>query len=334
MPGRRSTRKRDLLAIGAAVIFLLAAVYAGARWLETRSANPEPRGDHTLRYADEQITVNGAAYRLRQNLTTILLMGIDQESGQNQTGNFRSGGQADFLRLVVVDPAEKAISQIQIDRDAMTPVPVLDVLGSRSGRQTMQICLSHGFGDGKEQSCLLTAEAVSDYLLHMPVDHYAAMNLDGISVLNDALGGVTVTLEDDFSSLDPAMTQGTTLTLRGKQAEYFVRSRREIGDGSNEVRMRRQQAYISQLTDLLLEKVQSDERFIGELFDLLAPYLITDVSRAEWINDAWAWRNYSRRPLSIPEGTHTIGESGFMEFRADEKSLQQIVLNLFCKEIK
>ncbi len=32
-----------------------------------------------------------------------------------------------------------------------------------------------------------------------------AMDMDGISVLNDSVGGVTVTLEDDFSSLDPAM---------------------------------------------------------------------------------------------------------------------------------
>lgn len=47
------------------------------------------------------------------------------------------------------------------------------------------------------------------------VDFYVAMNMDGISELNDLAGGVTVTLEDDFSSIDPAMTKGTTLTLPG-----------------------------------------------------------------------------------------------------------------------
>lgn len=41
------------------------------------------------------------------------------------------------------------------------------------------------------------------------------MSLDGISVLNDLAGGVTVTLEDDFSAEDPAMTRGTTLSLHG-----------------------------------------------------------------------------------------------------------------------
>lgn len=47
------------------------------------------------------------------------------------------------------------------------------------------------------------------------IDFYLEMSLDGISVLNDLAGGVTVTLEDDFSAEDPAMTRGTTLSLHG-----------------------------------------------------------------------------------------------------------------------
>lgn len=75
------------------------------------------------------------------------------------------------------------------------------------------------------------------------IDFYVAMNMDGISELNDLAGGVTVTLEDDFSSIDPAMTKGTTLTLHGDQAETFVRSRMTVGDGTNASRMERQSVY-------------------------------------------------------------------------------------------
>ena len=75
------------------------------------------------------------------------------------------------------------------------------------------------------------------------IDFYVAMNMDGISELNDLAGGVTVTLEDDFSSIDPAMTRGTTLTLHGEQAETFVRSRMTVGDGTNASRMERQSVY-------------------------------------------------------------------------------------------
>lgn len=75
------------------------------------------------------------------------------------------------------------------------------------------------------------------------IDFYVAMNMDGISELNDLAGGVTVTLEDDFSSIDPAMTKGTTLTLHGNQAETFVRSRMTVGDGTNASRMECQSVY-------------------------------------------------------------------------------------------
>ncbi len=334
MHRRHPLRKRDILVIGTVVVLLLVGAYAAAQWLEDSNANPEPRGDYTLRYEDEQMTINGVTYRQRSNLTTILFMGIDQESGQAQSTNFRNGGQADFLRLIVIDPAGKTVSQIQIDRDTMTPVTVLGVLGNRSGMRTLQICLSHGFGDGREQSCELAVEAVSNLLFNVPINYYVAMNLDGIEALNESLGGITVTLEDDFTSLDPTMTKGSTLTLHGKQAEYFVRSRMSVGVGTNEARMARQQQYLAKMMDALHEKVLSSESYVGELFDVLTDYLVTNLSRAQMVNEAWAARNYRRNPVSVPEGTHLVGESGFMEFHVDEDSLEQIVLDLFYQKSK
>jgi anionic cell wall polymer biosynthesis LytR-Cps2A-Psr (LCP) family protein len=160
------------------------------------------------------------------------------------------------------------------------------------------------------------------------------MNLDGISVLNDSLGGVTVTLADDFSHIASAMTKGTTLTLMGEQAEIFVRSRMSMKVGTNEARMIRQQQYLSKMMDLLHEKVLKDKEFIGTLFDSLSPYLVTNVSRAQMINDAWLARDYERKPLYIPEGTHAVGTDGYMEFHVDEDALEQMVLELFYQKMK
>ena len=91
----------------------------------------------------------------------------------------------------------------------MTECTVLGYLGSPIGTKEMQISLAHGFGDGKEESCEYAREAVEGLLLGESIDFYVAMNMDGISELNDLAGGVTVTLEDDFSSIDPAMAKGT-----------------------------------------------------------------------------------------------------------------------------
>ena len=332
---RRSKRRSRMCAalILLVVVALLVAAYPVGRWLEMRDAQPETRGDYQQHYAYEPtIEVNGVTYRQRRNITAILLMGVDQDSDAVITG-YRSGGQADFLQLVVIDDAQKKVVRLPIDRDTITPITVLGVLGNKSGVRTSQISLSHSFGDGGAQSCALTVEAASNLLLGAPINKYVAMNLDGISVLNDAAGGVTVTLEDDFSALDPAMTQGKTLTLEGVQAEYYVRSRMNVGVGTNEARMARQREYISQLSRQLGDRIRADEAYIGELYDALVPYLTTDMSRGLLTNLIWAALDYEQVEMALA-GDHQIGTDGFMEFRVDEAALQQTVLELFYQKVE
>lgn len=331
---RHRTHSRiGFLAAAVLAVLLLAALYQGGRWLETKNYRPETRGDYQQRYEYESsIEVDGVPYRRRKDVTSILLMGVDRDSDAEVVGH-RNGGQADFLQLLVIDSSEKKVTRVQIDRDTMTPITILGVLGNQSGVRTSQICLSHGFGDGKAQSCELTVDAVSNLLMGAPVDNYVAMNLDGISVLNDAVGGITVTLEDDFSALDASMTRGKTMTLMGEQAELFVRSRRSIGVGTNEARMARQQQYINRLMRQIDGQIQEDQAFIGSLYDELEPYLITDLSRGTLINQAWASRAYGRGFVEL-EGSYQISSDGFMQFYADETALKQLVLELFYQKVE
>lgn len=312
-----------------AVVIVLRMAYLGGRWLEERNYKPETRGDLNERIVT--INVDGIEYKPKRNITALLLMGIDKDSNEVAQG-FRNGGQADFLELLVLDHSSKKVTCLPIDRDTITPITILSVLGKKSGERNAQISLSHGFGDGKEQSCELTAEAVSNLLLGIEINDYIAMNLDGIPKLNDTAGGVTVTLEDDFSALDPAMTFGTTLTLRNVQAEYYVRSRMNIGIGTNEARMARQKTYLSGLTEKLREKMER-ESFVATLYDELLPYLQTNMSRGLLINRVWSIRNYSMETIELT-GTHSVGSDGFMEFHADENKIKDIVLALFYEKLK
>ena len=333
-------KRRGHISIRRAVFFICVALFAlillflGARWLEKRQQKPEAMGDYRQRYAyDTVIEVGGVSYRQRKELTTVLLMGIDRDSETEAVG-FRDGGMADFQRLLVIDPVKKIISQIAIDRDTMTPITVLGILGDISSTRTMQICLAHAFGDGKEQSCRFTVDAVSNMMLGTKIDHYVAMNLDGISTLNDWVGGVTVTLDDDFSHIDPEMTAGKTITLVGDQAETFVRSRRTVGDGLNASRMGRQQQFITGLSTKLGERFHEDKQSIGDLYDQLQPYLVTDLARGGIINEAWAARDYTLTDIIEIPGTHEISSKGFMEFYYDEDALRQLVLDTFYEPMK
>ena len=155
-----------------------------------------------------------------------------------------------------------------------------------------------------------------------------------VSSAADLAGGVTVTLEDDFSSIDPAMTKGTTLTLWGDQAETYVRSRRSIGVGTNEARMARQEQYIGQLSRQLDTQLQEDRNFILTAYDALEPYLCTNIPRGQLANEAWAAKDYQRLDTLQPKGTHQVGEDGFMEFYPEAASLQQAVLQLFYEKVE
>lgn len=326
--GAKQDRMRTalILLVMVAALFL---VYGGGRLLDRQSLKPETRTAYEpISQSSNTIEVDGKQYAQRRRVTTILLMGVDQESG-SASGGYRNGGQADFLRLLVIDDEAGRVSQLAIDRDTMTPITVLGVLGNRARTRTAQISLSHGFGDGGAQSCELTVEAVSNLLSSTKIDFYMAMNMGGIAALNDAVGGVTVTVQDDFSALDEEMKPGTTLTLSGAQAELFVRGRMNIGNGTNAARMERQQQYVSQLIVRLDERVREDKNFLGTLYDALGPYLTTNISRGRLINESWAAKDYERSPLVTPAGEHAIGSDGFMEFHVDEDALLQTVLSLF-----
>jgi len=327
-PHRRGLTPRMLAPAAVVFVALLLLCFCG-RWLEKQMEKPQTRGNPALRQAYEGLyELNGGKYSLRSGITSILLMGIDRETVA--ASGFRNGGQADFLRLLVLDSEQKTLKQLQIDRDTMAEITILGVLGEASGTRRTQIGLSHGFGDGGAQSCELSMKAVSGLLGGIPIDFYLALNIDGIAALNDALGGVTVTLAEDLSALDPAMVPGATLQLTGTQAELYLRGRRGAGSGTNRERMARQQIYLSQLADLLDAKLQADANFAGELYDVLEPYLSTNLSRGRLINEIWAARDYERADLIEPEGSYKIAPDGFVEFFADQEQMHKYAAELFC----
>ena len=331
---KQEQKNKTVFHAAAALLAVLAVVlvlYGGGRWLEKRAEKPETRTQ--LPQADQEtVEVDGVTYRKKQRITTILVMGVDHDTQDSY--EYRKAGQADFLRLVVLDDADKTVQQLQIDRDTMTPVTVLGLLGDRYEPVTQQICLGYAFGDGRQTSCEVTVEAVGNLLGGQTIDQYLAMGLDGISTLNDLAGGVTVTLEDDLSAADPAMTKGATLTLQGDQAEIFVRRRMDIGEGTNEARMVRQEEYLAQLSAQLESRVQQDQQFTAQVYDALQPYLVTDLAKGQLVNEVWAAKDDTVEPAIALEGEHKVAEDGFTEFYPTEASIQKAVLTLFWEPVE
>ena len=319
----------------AAVIALLAAVIAAGlfglyRWeQQDRAREAEQIAARSLDTLPQELEVyyQGRWYRLRDRVETVLIMGLDKFSERIDTvseGDLLNDLQSDFLMLLVIDPADQSATALQLNRDTMAEIRRLGYGGIRTGLITQQLALSHTYGSGGKDSCRNTVQAVSRLLYDVPLDHYYAVTMDAIPVLNDLVGGVTVHVDDDLTPSDPVLVQGTDVTLHGDQALHFVRSRIN--------RMNRQRVYMNALYDQLNTKLRSGERFALTLADTLEEYAVSDLITDELAQLADRLKGYTFKGIETVPGEARMG-TRYVEFYPDEDALRETVIRLFFEPV-
>lgn len=258
----------------------------------------------------------------------------DKNFAQLHEGEEYHGSMADALMLVVVDKEEKTYGILQLNRDTITEVPMLLQDGSANASAQMQLCTAHWYGKDKAASCDNTVETVSKMLGGLPIDGYYALKMDAMPLLNHEVGGVTVTLEDDMTKLDPAMKKGATLTLTDRQAELLMQSRYAMDDDRNTQRMRRQQIFLNAFMKKIKKQNAGDVNATVKLYDRLRPYATTDIK----MNDLTAllkdMQGYTDKGIITIDGTSKIGEKlhdgkKHWEFYMDEDSLETSMKQLY-----
>lgn len=280
-----------------------------------------------------QVELDGVSYKLKRNLDTYLLMGLDKFSDTlSSPDSYINNQQADFLFLIVVDHNQKTYSAIHLNRDTMTKIQRLGINGKKIGSFTGQLALAHTYGSGGKDSCRNTVQAVSDYLYQVPIEHYISITMDGLPILNDLVGGVTVHIDDDFSEIDPTLVQGKDIRLKGQQALTFVRARWYVSDNSNLSRMNRQREYINSLLKQLESKLRSDEHFGVSMLNKLSDYIVSDLLVDELANSADMLKTYSFGGILTINGEAVKGEK-YMEFYPDEASLKALVKQVFLEKL-
>ena len=217
-------------------------------------------------------------YYIDHNLDAYLLIGTDDtgKAKTRKTGKFQ-GGMADFLLLFVMDKSSNEYRLLQIDRNTVTDVHLLTEDGKDGDWDEEQICTAHWYGTSEEQCCENTVMTVSDFLWDLPIDGYYSINMGDIKRLNQAVGGVKLTIQEDLTKVDPAFRKGAALTLTDAQAEKFVRARMHVGDESNVSRMERQRQYMDAFKSQVRERSTNDPAFINDLFNQLREVSATDI---------------------------------------------------------
>ncbi|WP_416828193.1 LytR family transcriptional regulator [Ectobacillus polymachus] len=148
---------------------------------------------------------------------SILIAGYDQRPGDS--------GRSDSLMLMTLNPSTQSMKLLSIPRDTYTEIV---------GKGTMDK-INHAFAFGGMNMSVNTVEN----FLNIPVDYYIAVNMEGFQALVDAVGGVDLVNNQDFTQDGMHFAKGT-IHLDGEQALAYTRMRHEDPNGDFGRQMRQQ----------------------------------------------------------------------------------------------
>lgn len=315
---------------------------AGKKSLKTNGSTAAPdlaRSETAAKDGEEQkdydptiYTYHGTKYKYNENITTILCLGVDpREEEFTEKETYGDSGQADTIFLLVLDPRENAMKLIGVSRDTMVEMENYDLAGNPVGKSKNHLGLAYAYGDGKEESCERMVSAVSELFYGLPIHGYVSLLMSAIPSINDAVGGVPVTVPEDLTQWDPDLGKGAQLTLSGQQALYFVARRDTSVEGSNNLRMARQKQYALSFMARAKAAVKQNPTLTVSLYKDLSSRMVTDIGldKAVYLASQVVGMGFDEKNILMVEGTTTGANGVYDEFYADDEKLLQLVLDTF-----
>ena len=295
---RRSVAKRALLTTILSIVVV--AIAAAALWMvsvQTRLNNPRVINDD-LRSSLKEQPVNSDPYY-------VLLLGTDGRPGETEY-------RADSIILARVDPAKKRVTLLSIPRDTYV---------TWKGSQ-MKINAVH-FYDGAAGMVQIVNE-----LCGVKISHYAEVNFDGLAGITNAVGGVTVDVDqymrdtENFSGVTELYAGRQT--LNGEQALFYTRCRYAFAD-SDYTRMRHQRTFIKALLSQVLSS--GDPVKIASIINSVADMVVTDLSVSDAISLASQMVGLNAESgiytAYVPSTPETIGDQSYVI--ADDDALAEMM---------
>lgn len=295
---RRSIAKKALLTTLFSVVVI--AIATAALWMvsvQIRLNNPRVINDD-LRSSLKEQPVNSDPYY-------VLLLGTDGRPGETEY-------RADSIILARVDPAQKRVTLLSIPRDTYV---------TWKGSQ-MKINAVH-FYDGAAGMVQIVNE-----LCGVKISHYAEVNFDGLAGITNAVGGVTVDVDqymrdtENFSGVTELYAGRQT--LNGEQALFYTRCRYAFVD-SDYTRMRHQRTFIKALLSQVLSS--GDPVKIASIINSVADMVVTDLSVSDAISLSSQMVGLNAESgiytAYVPSTPETIGDQSYVI--ADDDALAEMM---------
>lgn len=290
--------------------------------------------EEKVRWQEGWVKYDGKIYAYNEDIMTFLFMGIDKNSDVKEVAEGTNGGQADALFLAVMNPHDKTIRLIGINRNTMTDIDIYNDEGAYVNTVTAQIAVQHGFGNGVEESCEYQQKAVQKLFYNLPIHGYAAVNMSAIPAINDAVGGVDVTVLEDLSKRDSLLVKDANVHLMGESAFWYVKYRDISEFGSADMRLERQKQYLNAFVSTAKKAVKKNLSVALDLYNQITPQMVTDISIDEvsYLAPILVDYSFDSDSFYMLEGETVMGEQ-FEEFWVDEEELYKLIIDVFYEEV-
>ncbi|AYW46459.1 LCP family protein [Tetragenococcus koreensis] len=232
---------------------------------------------------------------------SILLLGIDSgDLGREEQG------RSDTLMVATVNPQENKSTLVSIPRDTY-----VDIVG-----EDKQDKINHAYAFGGTSMAMDTASEFLD----IPIDHYVSINMKGIKELVDAVGGVDVNNDLEFTFDDYNYEFGK-IHLNGDQALGYLRMRHDDPEGDYG-RQGRQRAVVEAVVDKALSLSGATQ--YRSILDALEGNMKTDLSFSNMRTIALDYRNAFSNIDQLQLQGEGFMQDGVSYQRVDENELQEV----------
>lgn len=262
---------------------------------------------------------NGGELRSSKNVINVLLVGVDGEDG------LENGGRSDSIILVSLNKKTEKIYMTSFFRDTWTYMNI----GGSDRYNKMNASYFYG-GD----------DALIDTLennFKIDIDYYVAVDFSSFTDIINALGGLTIEVEQyeaEYINRTTVHTieYGPSVTLDGYEALVYARIRHSDSD-SDVSRTRRQRKVIAALIESAKGASLSQ---LNDALDTLFKYVKTDLTKMQILSYAtqalasgWIGYDIESITLSDPEifATGYVGNNSvvFVDFPAVAEIVQTAI---------
>ncbi|GAA2987678.1 MULTISPECIES: LCP family protein [Streptomyces] len=212
----------------------------------------------------------------------LLVLGSDSRAGAENKelggGGDVSGARSDTALVVHIPEGRREAVAVSIPRDTLVTRPECVKEDGSTSPSAERVMFNSVYSQVGPACVVKTVEKMSG----VRIDHYMEINFAGFKDLVDAIGGVSVDVEepihDKSSGLD--LTAGTH-KLDGTQSLAYVRTRHGVGDGSDLGRIGLQQQFLlALLTEIKSQDLLGSPTTTYKIADSATKALTTDEGLA------------------------------------------------------